>query len=134
MATACRPSTGPGRAGQLGLRGTPGRPRRRVCAVRFARPQTPGGCTMRTFTLTALAVCLAAAGPTVYADKDAGDKAKVQGAWRPVSGEEGGKPDNDAKEHVMTFKGDRFTVKRGEELYAEGTYTLDPSQKPRAID
>src|SRR5205823_5697004 len=58
---------------------------------------------------------------------------RLQGAWRPVSGEQGGQAQEDAKEHLLTFAGDTFSIKRGDQLFVKGTFTLDPSQTPKAI-
>jgi uncharacterized protein (TIGR03067 family) len=62
------------------------------------------------------------------------DKEALQGAWRPVSAERGGQAQDDAKEYLLIFEGDNFTIKRGDDLFAKGTYTIDPSKKPRTID
>jgi uncharacterized protein (TIGR03067 family) len=61
------------------------------------------------------------------------DKEQFQGSWRPVSAEQGGQAQEDAKEHLLTFDGDSFTIKRGEQLFVKGTFTLDPSQSPKTI-
>ena len=63
------------------------------------------------------------------------DQEALQGTWRPVSAEQGGKDQGDeAKEHTLTFEKDTFTVKRGGEVAVKGTFKLDPSKKPKAID
>jgi uncharacterized protein (TIGR03067 family) len=59
----------------------------------------------------------------------------LQGTWRPVTSEKGGKEQNDeAKEHTLTFEKDTFTVKKGDEVRIKGTFKLDPSKTPKAID
>jgi uncharacterized protein (TIGR03067 family) len=71
----------------------------------------------------------------LLADDDAKkDKELLQGAWRAISGEQGGKAQADAQQHLLTFEGDTFTIKRGEQLFVKGTFTLGPSQSPKAID
>src|SRR5438105_250465 len=70
----------------------------------------------------------------VHAGEGKTDKDKLQGTWRPVAGEQGGRPDPDAKEHTLTFSGDKFAIKRGDQTFIEGTFVLDPTKKPKAID
>jgi uncharacterized protein (TIGR03067 family) len=62
------------------------------------------------------------------------DQEAIQGTWKVVSGERGGKPQEQAKEHTMTFDKDTFTVKRGDELVVKGTFKLDSSKTPKTID
>jgi uncharacterized protein (TIGR03067 family) len=60
---------------------------------------------------------------------------KLEGNWVMVSGEEKGKklPEDAVKNAKLTIKGDKHTVKVGEESFV-GTHKLDPSAKPKAID
>src|SRR5205085_11572527 len=83
---------------------------------------------MTRYLVTALAV-----GLLLAADDAKKDKERLQGSWRPVSGEQGGKAQENAKEHLLTFDGDTFTIKRGDQLFVKGTFTLDPSRTPKAI-
>jgi uncharacterized protein (TIGR03067 family) len=76
-----------------------------------------------------LTVCL-----LVAADNDKTDKERLQGAWRPTSGERGGAVQEEAKEHLLIFEGSTFTIKRGDQQLMKGTFTLDPSQTPKTID
>jgi uncharacterized protein (TIGR03067 family) len=62
------------------------------------------------------------------------DAEALQGTWKVVSAEHGGKAQDDAKEFTMTFEKDTFTVKKGDELIVKGTFKLDPSKSPKAID
>ena len=73
----------------------------------------------------------------------AGDKAdlekdirKFQGTWTFESSEAGGKelPAGELREFVLTFEGDKHTVKKGNEMVQVGTQKLDPSKSPKAID
>jgi uncharacterized protein (TIGR03067 family) len=61
---------------------------------------------------------------------------KFQGTWTFASVEAGGKeaPADDFKGMTVTFEGDRYTVKKGDEVIQAGTQKLDPSQSPKAID
>jgi uncharacterized protein (TIGR03067 family) len=63
------------------------------------------------------------------------DKEALQGAWRFVSSEAGGRDQTEGlKDHVLVFEGDTFALKKGDEVGLKGTFKLDPSNKPRAID
>jgi uncharacterized protein (TIGR03067 family) len=62
------------------------------------------------------------------------DAEKLQGTWKVVSGEQSGKAQEEAKEFVMVFDKDTFTVKRGDEVVVKGTFTVDAAKKPKAID
>jgi uncharacterized protein (TIGR03067 family) len=79
--------------------------------------------------VTALAV-----GLLVAADDTKKDREQLQGTWRAVSSEQGGKAQKNAKEHLLIFDGDTFTLKSGDQVFAKGTFTLDPAQSPKAID
>src|SRR6516164_3912419 len=83
-------------------------------------------------TLLAVGVLLAADAPKGDAKKD---QEALQGTWRPVSSEQGGKDQTDeAKDHTLTFEKDTFTVKKGDEVRIKGTFKVDPSKKPKTID
>jgi uncharacterized protein (TIGR03067 family) len=60
---------------------------------------------------------------------------KLEGNWVMVSGEEKGTklPEDTVKNAKLTIKGDKHTVKVGEETFV-GTHKLDPTAKPKAID
>jgi uncharacterized protein (TIGR03067 family) len=61
---------------------------------------------------------------------------KFQGAWTFESSEAGGKelPAGELNGLVLTFEGDKHTVKKGDEVIQAGTQKLDPSKSPKAID
>ena len=61
---------------------------------------------------------------------------KLQGTWTFESVEVGGKeePAADFKGMTVTFKGDKFTVKKGDEVIQVGTEKLDPSKSPKTLD
>ena len=84
--------------------------------------------------MTRYLVTILAAGLLVAADDAKKDKEQIQGSWRAVTGERAGKPQEDAKEHLLTFDGDTFTIMRGDQQVVKGTFTLDPSKSPKAID
>jgi uncharacterized protein (TIGR03067 family) len=62
------------------------------------------------------------------------DKAKLEGTWKAVAAEAGGKAHDDATEHRLIFSGDEFSVKKGEETMIQGRFKIDPSKKPKEID
>ena len=61
---------------------------------------------------------------------------KFQGAWKFESSETGGKelPASELAGLILTFEGDKHTVKKGNEMVQVGTQKLDPSKSPKAID
>jgi uncharacterized protein (TIGR03067 family) len=62
------------------------------------------------------------------------DQEALQGTWKVVSGEQDGKAQEGAKEFTMEFQKDTFTVKKGDELVAKGTFKIDTTKKPKTID
>ena len=61
---------------------------------------------------------------------------KLQGAWTFESSETGGKelPASELAGLILTFEGDKHTVKKGNEMVQVGTQKLDPSKSPKTID
>ena len=61
---------------------------------------------------------------------------KFQGAWTFESSETGGKelPIGELKEFLLTFEGNKHTVKKGDEVIQVGKQKLDPSKSPKTID
>ena len=62
-------------------------------------------------------------------------QSKLQGTWSATSAEQDGAAAGDVVGHKLSFEGNRFQIrpKDGKLLY-EGTFRLDPSAKPAAID
>ena len=91
---------------------------------------------MPKYVLMVIAVgLLLAADAPEKGDAAKKDKAAHQGAWRTVSSETGGKDQTEEfKDHLLVFAGDTFALKKGDEVGLKGTFKLDPSMKPRAID
>jgi uncharacterized protein (TIGR03067 family) len=96
---------------------------------------------MRIF-LVALccAIGLAASGGSGAAADDKADLEKevkkFQGTWTFESSEAGGQqlPAGELKELVITFAGDKHTIKKGDQVVQVGAQKLDPSKSPKAID
>jgi uncharacterized protein (TIGR03067 family) len=61
---------------------------------------------------------------------------KFHGVWTFESSEAGGKktPADQLKGLTVTFAGDKYTVKNGDEVIQTGTQKLDPSKSPKTID
>ena len=96
---------------------------------------------MRIALVTLLcALVLAASGGT---GARAGGKAdvekelkKFQGTWTFESVEAGGKklPADQFKGITVTFEGDKYAVKKGDEVVEAATQKLDPSKSPKTLD
>src|ERR1700722_12242868 len=86
-----------------------------------------------TLVLTATGETGARADNKAVVDKEL---KKFQGTWTFESVEAGGKeePAADFKGMTVTFEGDKFTVKKGDEVIQAATQKLDPSQSPKPID
>ena len=86
------------------------------------------------------AVGFAASGGTgILADDKADlekELKKFQGAWTIESSETGGQkiPADQLKEFIVTFEGDKHTLKMGDKVFQVGTQKIDPSKSPRTID
>jgi uncharacterized protein (TIGR03067 family) len=61
---------------------------------------------------------------------------KLEGTWSVSSLTIGGKevPAEALKEFRAVIKGNKYTLMMGDKALEEGTFTVDPSQKPKAID
>jgi uncharacterized protein (TIGR03067 family) len=61
---------------------------------------------------------------------------KFQGTWTFESSEAGGRqlPASELKGLILTFEGNKHTVKKGNEVIQAGTQKLDPLRSPKAID
>jgi len=91
---------------------------------------------MTKYLLTVVAAGLVLS-TSLAADKDDAkkDQEALQGAWRAESSERGGKAQGEAaKEHLLVFEKDTFTIKRGDQVLLKVTFKLDPTKKPKAID
>jgi uncharacterized protein (TIGR03067 family) len=89
---------------------------------------------MRKYLLAALAVGLIGADNKEDAVKK--EMKKQEGDWVLVSSFSDGKklPAEVVKAMRRTIKGNKFTVTRMGETVASGTFTVDPTKKPKTID
>jgi uncharacterized protein (TIGR03067 family) len=90
-------------------------------------------------TLAALFCGLGLAASCALADDKADLEKEVrrfQGAWTIESSETGGKKlaISELKGLIVTFEGNKHTVKKGDEVIQVGTQKLDPSKSPKTID
>src|SRR5579872_5299870 len=90
-------------------------------------------------TLLCTLVLIAAGGTGTRADDRQNvekELRKFQGTWTFASVEAAGKeqPAAEFKGMTVTFAGDKFTVKKGDEVIQAGTQKLDPSRSPKTID
>src|SRR6516165_1425776 len=88
-------------------------------------------------TLFCTLALAASGGSGVRADDKADvDKEKFQGAWTFESVEAGGNAlaAGELKGLILTFEGDKHTVKKGNEVIQVGTQKIDPSRSPKTID
>jgi uncharacterized protein (TIGR03067 family) len=79
------------------------------------------------------------AGGTPEKDAVKADLAKLQGEWEMISLEQAGldAPEGTVKAYRRKIEGNKYTVtiKKGEEtITLKGSFTLDPTKKPKTID
>jgi uncharacterized protein (TIGR03067 family) len=90
-------------------------------------------------TILCTLVLTAAGGPSARADDKADidkDRKKFQGTWTFQSVESRGKeqPASEFKGMSVTFEGDKYTVKQGDEVIQVARLKLDPSTSPKSFD
>jgi uncharacterized protein (TIGR03067 family) len=61
-------------------------------------------------------------------------KTELEGTWLPESVVDNGKENKGANDFKLTFKGDTFTLRKGEKVVVRGRFTLDAKKKPCEID
>jgi len=90
---------------------------------------------MQVRTLAVLVVGLLIAADDAKSDNKK-DMEKMQGEWTMASGERNGQaiPDEFVQSLKRTIKGNQYTVKREDEVINGGTYTIDATKSPKAID
>ena len=62
------------------------------------------------------------------------EQKKLHGTWKAVTVEENGQSKEEAEQVRLTFSGDEFSFKKGDETLGKGKFKLDPSKKPKQID
>jgi uncharacterized protein (TIGR03067 family) len=86
---------------------------------------------MKRYALGIVAVALLVGGTAAQDAKE--DMKKLEGTWVVVSAERDGKNYDRIKDDQVVFAGDKITIK-SKERDQKGTYKLDPSKKPKALD
>lgn len=61
------------------------------------------------------------------------DKDKLQGTWKAVAVERAGER-RDENAHRLMFEGESFIIKRQDDVVARGTFRIDSTKSPKAID
>jgi uncharacterized protein (TIGR03067 family) len=70
-----------------------------------------------------------------FADTAAEAQKSLQGTWAVTTAERDGKPAADVVGHRLSFTANRFRIQcKDGRLLHEGTFRVDPSTKPAAID
>jgi uncharacterized protein (TIGR03067 family) len=64
------------------------------------------------------------------------DLEAFQGRWNLISAERDGKktPQEEVKKLKLTIQANKFILEKDSQVISEGTFSLDPSKKPKAID
>jgi uncharacterized protein (TIGR03067 family) len=91
---------------------------------------------MRKHLLLLLAIGFLMAAAKSNDEAVAQEQKKLRGTWALVSEEKDGQKvaEADLQDVRLIFKDDGFTLKKGEDVRAQGTFTLDPAKKPKAMD
>ena len=91
---------------------------------------------MKRQILTLLGVALLTAADTPSDEASKKDLERMQGDWACDSYAVDGMklPDDDAQAYFRTIQGDIYAVSRFKKVLGKGTFKLDASKKPRAID
>jgi uncharacterized protein (TIGR03067 family) len=70
-----------------------------------------------------------------FADTAAEAQKELQGTWTATRAQRDGKAAEDVVGHQLSFTDDRFRIRSKDgKLVYEGTFRVDPSKKPAAID
>jgi uncharacterized protein (TIGR03067 family) len=89
---------------------------------------------MKQQALWFAALATLCAGAAWGADDAKKDTDKLQGTWEAQAVEREGKDDPNLKGALISFNGDKFTVKMGDRVLMAGTLKVDTSKKPHTID
>jgi uncharacterized protein (TIGR03067 family) len=84
-------------------------------------------------TLVLLALIPIAASAT-QGDTTKKDDQLLQGSWKVIAAEQGGKPEQTSVGGVFSFANGKMTAKKNGKLIGDGTYQLAPAKSPKWID
>jgi uncharacterized protein (TIGR03067 family) len=106
-----------------------------------ASPSRPFQLFKEDFVMRVYTPLVLLAGVLLAADDDREEAIKnglkqLAGTWSIVSVETDGKAqqDEDLKYQKMVVRGDRYTVRKGDQVIEEGLLKIDPTKKPKWID
>jgi len=87
-------------------------------------------------SVIAFLTLLVISGPAITDDKPKTDKDRLQGRWRTVAGEFGGKAfvKSEINDQIFEFKGDRVITIQGDVTMSAVTYSLDETKKPKQFN
>jgi uncharacterized protein (TIGR03067 family) len=75
--------------------------------------------------------CLA---PALQGGGAKSDKVKLDGTWKVKSAVDNGRELQEATDFTLIFKGTSFTIKKGDDIFIEGTIKSIPNTNPVAVD
>lgn len=64
----------------------------------------------------------------------AADPKELAGDWQLVAAQREGNDAPDLVGHLLSFRGDKFVVRKGDKVLFEGTFKTDNAKKPAQID
>jgi uncharacterized protein (TIGR03067 family) len=64
------------------------------------------------------------------------ERQRLEGTWKVTRADAGGTPipQKEFRDLRLTFKGDKFTARRGDDDAQEGSFTIDPTKNPKEMD
>lgn len=91
---------------------------------------------MKQAILIFLTVSLLIAATDPMKDAAKIDMEKFQGKWNLISAERDGKktPPEEVKKIKLTIQANKFILEKDAVVISEGSFTLDPTKKPKAVD
>jgi uncharacterized protein (TIGR03067 family) len=96
---------------------------------------------MRRCGLAGLALALLLGGGAPADDKKEGEggaakkeRDRLNGTWEVVSAVFDGTKQPVPRKATLTIKDDKYTVREGEKVVADGTFTVDPAATPKSVD
>ena len=78
--------------------------------------------------------CVLIVGSGLASFAGAEDARQLEGTWAVVSARHNGADSATIKEHRLVFGRDTFRILKGDTVVYAGTYSIDTSKKPAAID
>jgi uncharacterized protein (TIGR03067 family) len=89
---------------------------------------------MSRYVVTVLVAGLVLGAGPAQEDDAKKDHDALQGTWKVISAESDGRPFGELMGETMTFEKDSFVIKDKDGVIIKGTFTIDPSKRPKAMD